>query len=268
MNARAYALEILQARATGRTLPAISSRTELNIQQAYEIAKNIDEIRKGLGEHPIGRSLSVSWNTPHGEDALARLRWTTLFDATVRYLPSNVCLQSLEGAMHPKIGAVVIFKLAATPTAEASLEQLLDCIEWLAHGIEILSCPYPDSDFSEADAIAALGLHGTLLIAQAHPLSQASRAQLGQVLANASVSLSCDGSLIAAGYGSKVLDSPVHALGYLHQQLKLQSQFPPLQAGEIISTGSWTAPITVQAGQTWSSAFSGLDLAGISVSFV
>ncbi|AZP11363.1 2-keto-4-pentenoate hydratase [Undibacterium parvum] len=268
MNARDYALEILQARASGQTLPAVSSRTELKLEQAYEIAKNIDEIRKGLGERPIGRSLSVSWNTPHGEDALARLSWTTLFDATVRHLPSNVCLQSLEGAMRPKISAVVIFKLATTPAAEASLEQLVSSIEWMAHGIEILVTPYPDEAFSDADAIAALGLHGTLLIGPAQPLSLASRAQLGQLLANASVSLSCDGSLIAAGYGSKVLDSPVHALRYIHQQLKLQSQFPPLQAGEIISTGSWTAPITVQTGQTWSSAFSGLDLAGISVSFV
>jgi 2-keto-4-pentenoate hydratase len=268
MNARDYALEILQARASGRTLPAISSRTELKLELAYEIAKNIDEIRKGLGEHAIGRSLSLSRNTPHGDNALATLRWTTLFDATVRYLPSNVCLQSLEGAMRPMISAVVIFKLATTPDAEASLEQLLDCVEWLAHGIEIMSCPYPGGEISEADEIAALGLHGTLLIAQAHPLSQASRAQLGQVLANACISLSCDGSLIAAGYGSKVLDSPVHALGYLHQQLKRQTQFPPLQAGEIISTGSWVVPMSVQAGQTWSSAFSGLDLAGISISFV
>jgi 2-keto-4-pentenoate hydratase len=268
MNARDYALEILQARAAGLTLPAISSHTELDIEQAYEIAKNIDEIRKGLGEHAIGRSLSVSRNILHGEDKLARLRWTTLFDTTVRYLSSNVCLQSLEGAVRPKISAVLVFKLANTPAADADLEQLADCIQWLAHGIEILVTPYPDEAFSDADAIAALGLHGTLLIGPAHPLNQASRAQLGQVLANASVSLSCDGSLIAAGYGSKVLDSPVHALGYLHQQLKLQSQFPPLQAGEIISTGSWTVPMTVQAGQTWSSAFSGIDLAGISVSFV
>ncbi|MFZ6750535.1 2-keto-4-pentenoate hydratase [Undibacterium sp. Ren11W] len=267
MNARDYALEILQARASGRSLSAISSRTELNIEQAYEIAKNIDEIRKELGEHAIGRRIGLSWRALHDCDAQTSPHWNTLFDATVRYLPSNFCLQSLNGAMRPKISAVVIFKLANTPDPEASLEQLVDSIEWLAHGIEILVTPYPDGAFSDADAIAALGLHGTLLIGQTLPFSQAARAQLGQVLANASVSLSCDGSLIAAGYGSKVLDSPAHALRYLHQQLKLQTQFPPLQAGEIISTGSWTSPMTVQAGQTWSSAFSGIDLAGISVSF-
>jgi 2-keto-4-pentenoate hydratase len=268
MNARDYALEILQARAAGQTLSAISSRTELTIEQAYEIAKNIDEIRKGLGEHAIGRRIGLRQCALHDCAARTSPHWNTLFDATVRYLASNFCLQSLEGAMRPKISAVLIFKLANTPDADADLEQLVDCIQWLAHGIEILVTPYPDEAFSDADAIAALGLHGTLLIGPAQPLSQASRARLGQVLANASVSLSCDGSLIAAGYGNKVLDSPVHALRYLHQQLKLQSQFPPLQAGEIISTGNWTAPITVQAGQTWSSAFSGIDLAGISVSFV
>lgn len=273
MNAHDYALEILQARACGRTLPLISSGTALSIEQAYEIAKNLDQIRKERGERVIGRRLGLNYHPPGSlaatSDPIAMPLSGTLFDATVRYLPANnFCLQSLEGALRPRISAVLVFKLAHTPASDASLEQLADSIEWLAHGIEILVCPYPDWKFATADAIVALGLHGCLLIGQAQQLSQASRAQLGQVLANASVSLSCDGSLIAAGYGSNVLDSPLHALYYLHHRLKENLQLQPLHAGEIISTGSWSYAVPVQAGQTWSSAFSGIDLAGASVSFV
>jgi 2-keto-4-pentenoate hydratase len=75
-------------------------------------------------------------------------------------------------------------------------------------------------------------------------------------------------TLCGAGFGSDVLDSPVHALWHLHQLLNAQQQFAPLQAGEIVTTGTWTDAYPVQAGQTWVTAFSGIALPGLTVSFV
>jgi 2-keto-4-pentenoate hydratase len=54
----------------------------------------------------------------------------------------------------------------------------------------------------------------------------------------------------------------------LHALLQSQPQFPPLAAGEIISTGSWTDAYPIEAGQTWISAFSGVTLPGLNISFV
>jgi 2-keto-4-pentenoate hydratase len=54
----------------------------------------------------------------------------------------------------------------------------------------------------------------------------------------------------------------------LHRLLQRQPQFPPLAAGEIISTGTWTEAYPVEAGQTWTSAFSGVTLPGLCISFV
>jgi 2-keto-4-pentenoate hydratase len=54
---------------------------------------------------------------------------------------------------------------------------------------------------------------------------------------------------------------------WLHQQLQQQSDFKPLQAGEIIATGSWTKPQPVKRGEVWSSAFGQLNVPGLSVSF-
>jgi 2-keto-4-pentenoate hydratase len=41
-----------------------------------------------------------------------------------------------------------------------------------------------------------------------------------------------------------------------------------LQAGEIISTGTWTDACPIEPGQTWTTAFSGVTLPGLTVSFV
>ncbi|MDE2430336.1 MAG: 4-oxalocrotonate decarboxylase, partial [Burkholderiales bacterium] len=194
--------------------------------------------------------------------------WTTLFDSTVRFLDQPYTYQSLTGAIQPRIEPEVVFKLARTPSKEATIDELADCLEWMAHGIEIVVSPYPDWKFEAADAIAAFGLHGTLLIGEPRLLSTASRQHLGEVLANASVSLSCDGSLLSAGFGSNVLDSPLHAIWYLHELLKSQPHFPPLKEGEIITTGTWTDAYPVREGQSWGTAFSGIPLPGISINFV
>ena len=88
------------------------------------------------------------------------------------------------------------------------------------------------------------------------------------MLANASLSLSCGDELRCAGFGSDVLGSPVHALWHLHELLKSQPQFPPLQAGEIVTTGTWADVCPIAPGETWTSAFSGVTLPGLTVSFV
>ncbi|MFZ6844073.1 2-keto-4-pentenoate hydratase [Undibacterium sp. RuTC16W] len=266
-----YARQFLEARASAQTLAPISSHSELSIADAYDISKSLDNIRIAEGETPVGRKLGFTNRTlwpKYGEkEAIHAPIWTTLFDTTVRYLDGAHVNQSLTGAVQPRVEPEVVFKLGRTPAIDASLDELADCLEWMAHGLEIVVSPYPDWKFEAADAIAALGLHGTLLIGEPRMLSSASRHHLGDMLANASVSLSCDGSLLGAGFGSNVLDSPLHAIWHLHQLLKTQPQFSPLRAGEIITTGTWTDAYPVSPGQTWFTAFSGITLAGLSVSF-
>ncbi|MFZ6718543.1 2-keto-4-pentenoate hydratase [Undibacterium sp. Ji49W] len=271
LQAEHHAYAFLEARARFQPLPPLTSQFELSIHDAYEIAKASDDIRIAEGEVRIGRKLGFTnrklWSKYGTREAIRAPIWSSLFDSTVRFVEDAYVYQSLTGALQPRIEPEVVFKLGRTPAADATIEELADCLEWMAHGIEIVVSPYPDWKFEAADAIAALGLHGTLLIGEPRILSSASRQHLGEVLANASVSLSCDGSLLSAGYGSDVLDSPLHAIWYLHRLLQEQPQFPALQAGEIITTGTWTDAYPVQAGQTWGTAFSGVPLPGLSISF-
>ncbi|MDO9194181.1 MAG: 4-oxalocrotonate decarboxylase [Undibacterium sp.] len=267
-----YAHQILEARAYSKTLTPISNTATLTLADAYDIAKSLDTIRIAEGEKPIGRKLGLIRDQPRQQestvDTQQTLFWTTLFASTVRTLDEAVAIQSLTGAIQPRLTPVIAFKLARAPAANATREELADCLDWMAHGLEIIVNPYTELTFELADAIAAFGMHGTLLIGEQRNLSSATKHHLGQIMMDASVSLSCDGTLLGAGYGSNVLGNPINALWQLHQRLNDQRQFSSLQEGEIISTGSWSDPHPIQAGQTWSTAFSGISLAGLSVSFV
>jgi 2-keto-4-pentenoate hydratase len=271
-----YARQLLEARALSQTLPPLSAAASLSVEEAYQITHRIMSLRSARGEQLVGRKIEFSnrkvWQCFGLDEALHGPIWAPLFASTVRDAEDNTGVQSLAGAMQPRIEPEIVFGLGKTPAPDADLQTIADCIDWMAHGIEITDCPYPGWQFNAVDAIAAFGLHGTLIVGQRVNLIRSARANLATLLSAASVSLSCSGdeifTLRAAGFGSDVFGSPVHALLQLHRQLCAEPQFPPLAAGDIVATGSWTNPFAVEPGQTWTTAFSALSLPGMSIGFV
>lgn len=276
-QANRYAHQLLDARANAAVQPRLSLDTALSLSDGYEVAKRIVDIRIAQGEQPIGRKIGFTnrkvWSKFSALGPIEAPIWGMMYDSTVRHASDNRAVQSLSGAVQPRLEPEIVFKLARAPARNATLVELAGCIEWMAHGFEIVVCPFPDWRFEPADAVAAFGLHGSLIVGEPHMLSSASRRNLAEVLTNASVSLSSDAGgagfvLRGAGFGADVLDSPVHALMHLHRLLQSQPQFAPLAAGEIITTGTWTEAYPIAAGETWTTAFSGVSLPGLTVTFV
>ena len=271
-----YAHQLLEARALSEQLPPLTSTAAISAGDAYQITRRLIDLRSARGERLVGHKIGFSnrkvWQCFGLDEPLHGPIWAPLFESTVRDAQDNGGVQSLSGAVQPRIEPGVVFGLGKTPPPDANLDELAACIEWMAHGIEIAVCPYPGWKFNAADAIAAFGLHGTLLIGQRQHLNSVARHNLASVLSAANVSLSCSGkeifSLRAAGFGGDVFGSPVHALLQLHRQLSAEPQLPALSEGEIVATGSWTNPFPVETGQTWSTAFSGVVLPGMSIAFV
>lgn len=274
-KANRYAHALLKARAGGTLMPTLTSDDPLSLEDAYDIAKSIVKIRVAQGETPVGRKIGFSnrkmW-PKYGKSApLTEPIWSTLFDTTVHYALDNVAVHSLSKAQQPRVEPELVFKLARAPEPDITLEGLADCLEWIAHGFEIVVSPFKHWEFEAADAVAAFGLHRALIVGEPRMLSRQSRRNLAEVLAAASLSMSKTvagtSGIAAAGFGSDVLDSPLHALLHLHRQLQTQPDVAPLSAGEIISTGSWTDALPVRRGEVWSSAFSQLSLSGLNLSF-
>jgi 2-keto-4-pentenoate hydratase len=271
-QANRYAHQLIESLVHTQMMTPLSSNAALTLDDSYDIAKRILDIRTAQGETQIGRKIGFTnralWTRYIAGESVLEPFWAPIFDTTVRFAENNRGVQSLEGALQPRIEPEIVFKLDKTPAPDASLEELSSCIEWMAHAFEIVVCPFPDWKFGAEDAIAAFGLHGSLIIGEPHVLASPTRPHLANMLAGASASLARDGVLVAAGFGSDFADSPVHALWHLNQALSRQPQFSPLSAGEIITTGTWTDAYPITPGQTWVSAFSGISLPGLTVSFV
>lgn len=268
-----YAHLLLEVRANARTLPVQSHADTLTLDDAQAIAYRIEHLRKELGEHTIGRKISFtvpgSWRERNATGRTAI--WGALYDTTVRYAKRNKGLQSLRGAVQPCVTPGLVFKLGETPAEDATAEEIGECIEWIAHGLEVVVCPFKNWEMRMPDAIAAFGLHGTLIVGEPHALSYEVQEQLTDIMAQSSLTLSCTGKstmFLTSGFGDNAWDNPLMAVWHLHQLLMRQSRFPRLKEGDTISASVWSEAYPVKAGQTWATAFAGIALPGLTVDFI
>jgi 2-oxo-3-hexenedioate decarboxylase len=50
---------------------------------------------------------------------------------------------------------------------------------------------------------------------------------------------------------------------HLVHLLQSQQQFAPLQAGELVTTGTLTSALPIRAGETWTTELTGIELPGL-----
>ena len=97
--------------------------------------------------------------------------WGYVYDRTVHDLPKEGMDVSVRDLAEPRIEPEIAFGLAAAPDAGMDKQALLGCIDWVAHGFEIVQSIFPNWTFLAADTIAAYGLHGALLIGPRHSIA-------------------------------------------------------------------------------------------------
>jgi 2-oxo-3-hexenedioate decarboxylase len=144
---------------------------------------------------------------------------------------------------------------------------LLRCIEWVAHGFEIVDSSFPDWRFKAPDVIAAGVFHRALLLGKPQPVNAGNLAASQQALGAFTLTLRRDGTEVETGRATNVLDGPLLALRHLVELLPQDKSNPPLRAGEIVTTGTVTGAYPIRPGETWSTSLSAIQLDGISVKF-
>jgi 2-oxo-3-hexenedioate decarboxylase len=135
---------------------------------------------------------------------------------------------------------------------------LLRCIDWVGHGFEIVQCHFPGWKFAIADTIADGGLHGRYVVGGGIAVPHRGLEPLVDALASFTVTLACNGKPVRRGGGELVLGSPLNALAHLVKLLASLPDHPPIEAGEIVTTGTLTDAMPVSPGETWSTRFAGL----------
>jgi 2-oxo-3-hexenedioate decarboxylase len=262
----AIAAEIFATLGTGRQVAPFTARPAgLTVADAYRVSGALNAMRQARGEKPLGRKIGFTNRTIWPEYGVYAPIWGFVYDSTVHALGSTAALP-LFGFAEPRIEPEIVFGLAAVPAAGMDEAALLACLEWVAHGFEIVQSVYPQWKFGAADTIAANGVHGALLLGPRHRI--ATRAGEWQAkLSRFDIDLLCDGRHIDRGNAANVLDGPLAALRHLVGLLTHDSINPPLAAGEIVTTGTLTRAMPVKPGETWSTALHGIPLDGIRLRF-
>jgi 2-oxo-3-hexenedioate decarboxylase len=251
---------------TGRQTSPFSTRFEnFGIAGAYRVTSLVRERREQNGERAIGRKIGFTNRTIWPQYNVYAPIWGYMYDKTVFDLPAVGDGFSLNGLPEPRIEPEILFHFAKAPSPGMNEADLLGCVDWLAHGFEIVQSLFPDWKFAPADTIAAFGLHGAYLMGPRYTVGDNRDAWL-RALANFGIELHRNGALAARGHASDVLDGPLSALKHLNDLLASDSVSPPLAAGEIVTTGTLTSAMPVVAGERWSTTFSGIAIDGISVS--
>ena len=192
--------------------------------------------------------------------------WARMYDDTVRFATGNTASLDVGRMLSPKIEPEIIFRLMHAPRGDLTdPAAVLEAVEWLALGFEVVDCVYQNWKFQPADFVAAYGLHAALVVGNPTRVEPEMISSLVDQLPAASVRLLKDGQLIAEGSGANALKSPALCLGELAAGLSRQPNAEPLTAGELIATGALTDNQFIAPGETWSASIDGLDLAALTL---
>lgn len=265
MTDRLHALadEVLTAAQAGRPIPLLSTRPEgLSMAEAYTVARHLHQGHLALGHRLVGRKLGLTYPAGWPAGITAPL-WAPLYAHTVQLLPSHEATVAMGAWVAPKLEPEVVFRLRHAPRS-AALADVWGSIDAVAHGLEIVTSPFPDWAHSPADSVATGACHAALLVAPWQPLPSLG-ADPAAALAQFSVNMVCDGQQRATGTPERVMGSPLRALMALVDLLAQQPEAPPLQAGEIITTGTLCAAEPFAVGQQWQTQFEGLALQGLTL---
>jgi 2-oxo-3-hexenedioate decarboxylase len=262
MDAAAAATELLGALDANETLSTFTGRDPgFTTQAAYEVAAEVLRRRRARGEKPIGRKIGFTNRTIWPEYGVSVPIWAHVYDTTVTFLDEPAGRVAVGHLCQPRLEPEIVLHFARAPGGARDAASLLAHVDWIAHGFEIVQCHYPEWKFRAADTVADFGLHGALAVGPRHPV--AGLPDLVRSLRELEIALAGEAGELGRGRGANVLDSPLLAAVHLLRVLEEQPLFAPVQAGEIVTTGTLVSPPKVRPGESYHTELSGLPLEGL-----
>ena len=239
---------------------------EFTKTDAYTIAHLIHEMRLAEGTVPVGRKIGFTNPKMWEAYGVSEPMWAYVYDTTLMRHDGTDVRCAIGRFAEPKIEPEIVVHFKSAPPVSDDLTEILACIDWIAHGIEIVQSHFPGWHFQAPDSIADWGLHAALIVGEPRDVSQLGPTVISD-LEQFTITLASDGDVQDQGQGSNALGNPLRAIAHLINVIAKQPQANPLQAGELVTTGTLTAALPIQAGQIWVTSLHGIALPGISVSF-
>jgi 2-oxo-3-hexenedioate decarboxylase len=178
-------------------------------------------------------------------------------------LPGAEARVSLAPLSQPRLEPEIVFGFARSPRAGMDESELVGCLDWVAHGFEIVHSHHEGWKFQAADCLADFALHGRLFVGPRVPVARFH--DLGAELAALQVELSGPDGVAETGVASIVLDGPLNALRLWVDAMARHTPEWPILEGDVVTTGTITDAWPLVPGQRWHTKLSDDRLAGLAI---
>ncbi len=252
------ARELLAALDGASTLPTFTSADpSFDLARAFAVADEIRRLRIARGERPLGYKIGFTNRGIWARYGVFAPIWGPVWSTTVERIDDAEASVSLAPFVQPRLEPEIMFGFARAPAAGMSTAELAGCIDWIAHGFEIVHTHFPAWRFAAADTVADFALHGRLFVGPRVPIDRfAGEVDVAAQLAALRVTLSCDGREVETGVADIVLDGPLNALRLWVDAMAAQTGRWPIVAGDIVTTGTITDAAPLASGRCWQTRLS------------
>lgn len=254
------ASEFLKARSSQLPIEALPSANGFDLDAAYAMETEVMRLRQAAGAVVVGRKVGYANKAMWRMLKLNTLVWAHMFEDTLHMAPKGIFELPIGQYRSPKVEPEIVIKVG-DPEHGCGLKTA----EWIALGFEILDNPYPEWKFQPVDFVAAWGLHAGLIVGKKLEVTAANIDRLANQLADFKLCLFRNNELVEEGAGKNSLRSPALCLEELARASAERDD--PLQAGEIVSTGTLTDPQPILPGEEWRAEPNGLPLECLRVRF-
>jgi 2-oxo-3-hexenedioate decarboxylase len=258
----ALADELQQARQARRSdVTPPSARGAFDLDAADGVERELSRRRRAEGHAIVGRKVGYANKAVWRALKLDTLVWADMYVDTVRHAPRNEATLSIAPFVAPKIEPEIVFRLrTSVPSGVSEPGPVLESVEWIALGFEIIDCVYQDWKFQPADFVASYGLHAALIVGAPLAVDAATAPALADALASFKLQLLRNSEPAEQGGGRNSLRNPALCVAELASAIARRPGAEPLAAGELISSGTLTESRLIAPGETWTATVDGLQL--------
>jgi 2-oxo-3-hexenedioate decarboxylase len=263
----ALADRLLRASADASLLPLLSEHeTGFDLPAAFAVADRVRAKRIAQGALPRGYKIGFTNRRIWPLYGVYAPIWGTVWRHTLTLLDEPRVMVRLDGLSQPRLEPEIVFGLQRAPAAGMDNAALAACVEWVAHGFEIVHTHFADWRLTLADSIADDALHGRLYVG---PRVDASRYDdLAAELRALRLELLRGDEVVDRGEGAIVLDGPLDALRQWVDAMAASPAPWPIRAGDVVTTGTLTDAWPLEVGQRWRTRLSDARLAGLALEVV
>ena len=146
------------------TAPITSDDPGFDLKAAYSAAAAIRQRREARGERAIGRKIGFTNANIWDEYGVHAPIWGYMYDTTVREIGTlGDAPFDLAPFLEPQIEPEIALGIGRAPEPDMDEATLGNCIEWIAHGCEIVQSPFPDWKFAAADTATGVRINPSSL---------------------------------------------------------------------------------------------------------